>query len=142
MFNNRVHDIFLICLVKEECQNFKGNKLNNKACIFQTNSGSKMKGEKKSIKKKREKGNKREKKLRAALAGVHQTAKHGQRHHNNVPALMHHVSRRVYWQNVKSPRWLSLPYSPDLEPCDTLAFSQTKITFERDFRLLMRFRKI
>ena len=40
--------------------------------------------------------------------------------------LMHHVSCRVFWQNIKSPKWFSLPYSPGLAPCDFWLFSKLK----------------
>ena len=33
-------------------------------------------------------------------------------------APMHHISYRVFWQNIKSPRWLSSHHSPDLLPCN------------------------
>ena len=39
--------------------------------------------------------------------------------------LMHHVSCRVFWQNINSPRWLG-PYSPDLAPCDFWLFPKLK----------------
>ena len=43
-------------------------------------------------------------------------------HHNNVP-LMHHISCRVFWCNIKSLRWLiPPPHSPDLVPCDFWLF--------------------
>ena len=34
--------------------------------------------------------------------------------------LMHHISCRVFWQNIKSPSGFSSP--PDLAPCDFLLF--------------------
>ena len=39
--------------------------------------------------------------------------------------LMHHVSCRVFWWNIKSLAWLS-PYSPDLVPCDFWLFPKLK----------------
>ena len=54
-----------------------------------------------------------------------------------VHLLVHHVLCRVFRWNIKSPRWL-----PRFGALRLLAFPKTKITFERDFRLLMRFRKI
>ena len=31
-----------------------------------------------------------------------------------------------FWRNIKSPRWLSPPYSPDLAPCDFWLFLKLK----------------
>ena len=45
--------------------------------------------------------------------------------------LMHHISCRVFWQNIKSPRWLS-PLQPRFGALWLLAFPKTKITFERE----------
>ena len=45
--------------------------------------------------------------------------------------LMNHVLYRVFWTNVKSPRWLS-PLQPRFGTLQLLAFPKTKITFERD----------
>ena len=41
----------------------------------------------------------------------------GDWHHDNVP-LMHHIMCWGFWQNIKSPRWLRIRYSPHLVPCD------------------------
>ena len=43
--------------------------------------------------------------------------------------LMHHISYKVFWWNMKWPTWLSS--TPDLVPCDFCLFPKTKITFER-----------
>ena len=43
---------------------------------------------------------------------------------------MHHVWGRIFWQKVKSPRWLSLPTSQIWRP--VTVFPKTKITFERE----------
>ena len=40
--------------------------------------------------------------------------------------LMHHVSRRVFWWHITSPRWLQPPYSPDLATCDLWLFPKLK----------------
>ena len=40
--------------------------------------------------------------------------------------LMHHISCRDFWQNIKSPRWLSPKYSPDLAPCNFWVFPKLK----------------
>ena len=40
--------------------------------------------------------------------------------------LMHYILCRVVWQNIKSPRGLSGPYSPDLAPCDFWFFPKVK----------------
>ena len=45
--------------------------------------------------------------------------------------LMHHVSCRIFWQNIKSPKWLS-PLEPIFGTLWLLAFPKTKITFERE----------
>ena len=45
--------------------------------------------------------------------------------------LMHHVLCRVFWQNIKSPRWLK-PLQPRFGSLWLLAFPKTKITFERE----------
>ena len=45
--------------------------------------------------------------------------------------LVHHVSCRVFWWNIKSPRWLS-PLQPRFGSLQLLAFPKTKITFERE----------
>ena len=52
-----------------------------------------------------------------------------QLHHNKV---LTHASCLVqsFWQNIKSPRWLSPPTAQIWHP-ETSGFSQTKITFER-----------
>ena len=44
---------------------------------------------------------------------------------------MHHVSCRVFWQNIKSPRWLS-PTTAQIWHPVTFALPKTKITFERE----------
>ena len=43
-----------------------------------------------------------------------------------MPPLMYHVPWRVLWQNIKSPRWLSAPYSWDLAPCNFWLFPKLK----------------
>ena len=45
--------------------------------------------------------------------------------------LMHHFSCKVFWQNIKSLRWLS-PLQPRFGALWLLAFPKTKITFERE----------
>ena len=41
--------------------------------------------------------------------------------------LMHHISWRVFWQNIKSLRWLSFPpYRPDLAPCNFWLYPKLK----------------
>ena len=45
--------------------------------------------------------------------------------------LMHHISSRGFWWNIKSPRWLS-PLWPRFGTLLLLAFPKTKITFERE----------
>ena len=45
--------------------------------------------------------------------------------------LMHHVSCRVFWWNIKSLRWLS-PLEARFGTLWILAFPKTKITFERE----------
>ena len=47
-----------------------------------------------------------------------------------VHQLMPRVSCRVFWQNIKSPRWLSSP-AAQIWTLWLLAFPKTKITFER-----------
>ena len=54
-----------------------------------------------------------------------------------VHLLVHHVLYRVFRWNIKSPRWL-----PRFGALRLLAFPKTKITFERDFRPSIRFRKM
>ena len=44
---------------------------------------------------------------------------------------MHHVSCRVFWWNIKSPRWLT-PLPPRFGGLWLLAFPKTKIAFERE----------
>ena len=53
-----------------------------------------------------------------------------QLHHNN---MLTHASclMQSFWQNIKSPRWLSPPTAQIWHP-ETSGFSQTKITFERE----------
>ena len=57
--------------------------------------------------------------------------------------LIHHISCRVFWKNIKSPRWLSSPTAQIWCPV-TSGFSQNSnhLWKGRDFRLLIRFRKI
>ena len=57
--------------------------------------------------------------------------------------LMYHVSCRGFWQNIKSPRWLSFPIAQIWHPA-TSGFSQNynHLWRGRDIRLLMSFRKI
>ena len=45
--------------------------------------------------------------------------------------LMHHISCRVFWQHIKSSRWLS-PLQPRFSVLWLLAFCKIKITFERE----------
>ena len=45
--------------------------------------------------------------------------------------LMYHLWCRVFWQNIKSPRWLSPPTAQVWRPA-TSGFSQTKITFAKE----------
>ena len=45
--------------------------------------------------------------------------------------LIHHVSCRVFLQNIKSPRWLR-PQQPRFGALWLLAFPKTKFTFERE----------
>ena len=40
-------------------------------------------------------------------------------YHNIVPTHASHLVQ-FFWQNIKSPRWFNLHYSPDLVPCDWL----------------------
>ena len=46
-------------------------------------------------------------------------------------SLMHHISCREFWWNIKSPRWLSPP-QPRFGALCLPAFLKTKITFERE----------
>ena len=46
--------------------------------------------------------------------------------------LMYQVSYRVFWQNIKSPRWLSPTTAQIFGALWFLAFPKTKITFERE----------
>ena len=66
-----------------------------------------------------------------------------QLYHDNVPTHASCVCR-VFWPNIKSPRWLSPPTTQIWCPVTSLAFPKTKnhLWKERDFRLLMRFRNI
>ena len=41
--------------------------------------------------------------------------------------LTHHLLCRVFWWNIKSPRWLGPPYSPDLAHCDFCFFPKLKL---------------
>ena len=45
--------------------------------------------------------------------------------------LLPHISCRVFWWNIQSPRWLS-PLQPRFVALRLLAFPQIKITFERE----------
>ena len=45
--------------------------------------------------------------------------------------LLPHISCRVFWWNIQSPRWLS-PLQPRFAALWLLAFPKTKITFERE----------
>ena len=45
--------------------------------------------------------------------------------------LMHHISCRVFWQNIKSPSWLSPPIAQIWCP-GTFGFFKTNTTFERE----------
>ena len=53
-----------------------------------------------------------------------------QLHHGSAPTH-DHISCRVFWRNIKSPRWLT-PLHPRFDTLRLLAFPQTKITFERE----------
>ena len=53
-----------------------------------------------------------------------------QLHYNNTPAQAP-VSCRAFWQNIRSPNWLS-PLHPRSGALWLLAFPKTKITFERE----------
>ena len=57
--------------------------------------------------------------------------------------LMHHDLCSVFWQNVKSPRWLS-PATAQIWCSETSGFSQNQNHFWKggDFRSSTRFRKI
>ena len=44
---------------------------------------------------------------------------------------MHHILYRVFWQNIKSPRWLS-PSMAQIWCLWLLAFPKTKVTFETE----------
>ena len=48
---------------------------------------------------------------------------------------IHHISCRVFWQNIKSPRWLS-PLQSRFGALRLLAFPKIKITFERDWGII------
>ena len=57
--------------------------------------------------------------------------------------LMHHITWRVFWQRIKSRRWLSPAYSPNLAPCDFWLFPKLKPSLKgRDITPLIRFRRI
>ena len=45
--------------------------------------------------------------------------------------LMHHVSCTVFWQNIRSPRWLSPPTAQIWHPL-TSGFPKSEITFKRE----------
>ena len=70
-----------------------------------------------------------------------------QLHHNNEThigcPLMHHISCRVFWWNIKSPRWLIPPTAQIWHPA-TSGFSQNsdQLWKGREFRSSMRFRKM
>ena len=57
-----------------------------------------------------------------------------------------HASPRLiesFWWNIKSPTWLKPPYSPDWVPCASgFSWNYNHLWKGRDFRPLMRFRKI
>ena len=40
--------------------------------------------------------------------------------------LMYHILCRVFWQNIKSPRWLNRPYIPDFGPYGFWLFPKLK----------------
>ena len=42
------------------------------------------------------------------------------------PTLMQKRVKHQIWWNIKSPRWLSTPYSPDLDSCDFWLFPKLK----------------
>ena len=48
-----------------------------------------------------------------------------QLHHDNVPTHASHLMQRFWW-NIKSPRWLSSPNSPNLAPCNSWLFLKLK----------------
>ena len=56
--------------------------------------------------------------------------------------LIHHVSCRVFWWNIKSPRWLG-PTTAQIQHPATSGFSQNSnhLRKGRDFRSLMRFQE-
>ena len=45
-----------------------------------------------------------------------------QLHHDNMTTVMHHILCRVFWRNIKSPRWLSPPTAQIWHPA-TSGFS-------------------
>ena len=56
--------------------------------------------------------------------------------------LIYHILCRVFWQNMKSPRWLSL-LQPTFGALWLLAFPKTEISFEmEEISDCQRFRKI
>ena len=64
-----------------------------------------------------------------------------QLHHDNTP-FMHHILCRVFWWNIKLPRWLN-PSTAQIWHPATSGFSQNQnhLWKGKDFRPLMRFRK-
>ena len=59
-----------------------------------------------------------------------------------VCLLIYHILCRVFWQNMKSPRWLSL-LQPTFGALWLLAFPKTEISFEmEEISDCQRFRKI
>ena len=61
--------------------------------------------------------------------------------HNNMPAHVSHLMK--FFGETSNHPGDSAPYSPDLASCDFLLFPKLKSPLKgRDFRLLIRFRKI
>ena len=56
--------------------------------------------------------------------------------------FMDHISSKIYWLNVKSPRWLRTPAAHIWHPVTSGFSPNLNLWKRRDFRLLMRFRKI
>ena len=66
-----------------------------------------------------------------------------QLHHDNEPAHASHFLCWVFWQNIKSPRWLSPPTAQIWRPVTSdFSKSSNHLWKGRDFRLFMRFSKI
>ena len=61
--------------------------------------------------------------------------------HLNCP-LVHHILCRVFWQNIKSPRWLRPPTIQDLAPCNFWLFPKLKSALRGKRFQLIRVRKI